>query len=218
MTEVEAHFRDLASICDAEIFVRERGGNYPFPGVDAFYYTQVERIANFDASQTYPNVRGRPGGPMVFKILQDNVARLPIEVRLSTKAKALIADADRQVCGIVIEGKGGERRIKAQRGIVLACGGFEANEEMKRQYWQMKPVFGAATLANTGDGIRMVQELGAQLWHMWHFHGSYGFRHTDPDYPYAIRTNASPTGYPARNILRSYKPPGSSSISAGSAS
>ena len=33
MTEVEAHFRDLASICDAEIFVRERGGNYPFPGI-----------------------------------------------------------------------------------------------------------------------------------------------------------------------------------------
>ena len=82
MTEVEAYFRDLASICDAEIFVRERGGNYPLPGVDAFYYTQVERIPNFDASQTYPHVRGRPGGPMVFKILQDNVAQLPIEVRL----------------------------------------------------------------------------------------------------------------------------------------
>ncbi len=201
MSEVEAYFRDLASICDAEIFVRERGGNYPFPGADAFYYTQVERIPNFDASQTYPNVRGRPSGPLVFKILQDNVARLPIEVRLSTKAKALIADSDRQVCGIVIEGKGGERRVKAERGIVLACGGFEANEEMKRQYWQMKPVFGAASVGNTGDGIRMAQQLGAQLWHMWHFHGSYGFRHTDPDYPYAIRTKRFPDWIPGKEHL-----------------
>ena len=201
MSEVEAYFRDLASICDAEIFVRERGGNYPLPGVDAFYYTQVEKIPNFDASQSYPNVRGRPGGPMVFKILQDNIDRLPIEIRLSTAAKSVITDATKQVLGLVIEGKDGERRVKARRGIVLACGGFEANEEMKRQYWQMKPVYGAASRANTGDGIRMAQELGAQLWHMWHFHGSYGFRHTDPDYPFAIRTKRFPDWIPGKENL-----------------
>ena len=120
---------------------------------------------------------------MVFKILQDNLDRLPVEIRLSTTAKSLISDANRQVVGIVIEGKDGERRIKARKGVVLACGGFEANEEMKRQYWQMMPVLNAAGRGNTGDGIRMAQELGAQLWHMWHYHGSYGFSHTDPDYP-----------------------------------
>ena len=53
--------------------MRERGGNYPLPGTDAFYYTQVEGIPNFDASAHYPHARGRPGGPMVFKILQDNL-------------------------------------------------------------------------------------------------------------------------------------------------
>ncbi|MFC2056751.1 FAD-binding protein, partial [Chloroflexota bacterium] len=30
--------------------------------------------------------------------------------------------------------------------------------------------------SNTGDGIRMAQKVGAGLWHMWHIHGSYGFR------------------------------------------
>ncbi len=201
MSEVEAYFRDLASICNAEIFVRERGGNYPLPGVDAFYYTQVEAIPNFDASQTYPNVRGRPGGPMVFKILQDNVARLPIEVRLSTTAKSVVTDAGRSVIGLAIAGADGERRIKARKGVVLSCGGFEANEEMKRQYWQMTPVLGAASKANTGDGIRMAQQLGAQLWHMWHFHGSYGFRHSDPDYPFAIRMKRFPDWIPGKEQL-----------------
>ncbi len=201
MSEVEAYFRDLAGICDAEIFVRERGGNYPLPGADAFYYTQVEAIPNFDASQTYPNVRGRPGGPMVFKIIQDNVARLPIEVRLSTAAKSVITDANHQAVGMVIDGVDGERRVKARKGVVLACGGFEANEEMKRQYWQMTPVYGAANLGNTGDGVRMAQELGAQLWHMWHFHGSYGFRHTDPDYPFAIRMKRFPDWIPGKEHL-----------------
>ena len=124
MADVEAYFRDLAGICDAQIFVRERGGNYPLPGADAFYYTQVEAIPNFDAGQTYPHVRGRPGGPMVFKIIQDNVARLPIEVRLSTSAKSVITDANRQAVGLVIAGADGERRVKARRGVVLACGEF----------------------------------------------------------------------------------------------
>lgn len=201
MNEVEAYFRDLAKICDAEIFVRERGANYPLPGCDAFYYTQVEAIPNFDARAAYPNVRGRPGGPMVFKILQDNIDQLPIEIRLSTSAKSLITDVNGQVVGINIEGMDGERRIKTCKGVILACGGFEANEEMKRQYWQMTPVLGAACLGNTGDGIRMAQELGAQLWHMWHFHGSYGFRHTDPNYPFAIRMKRFPDWIPGKEHL-----------------
>jgi succinate dehydrogenase/fumarate reductase flavoprotein subunit len=201
MNQVEAYFRELAKICDAEIFVRERGGNYPLPGCDAFYYTQVEAIPNFDARAAYPNVRGRPGGPMVFKILQDNIDRLPIEVRLSTSAKSLISDVNRQVLGVVIEGNDGERRVKARKGVILACGGFEANEEMKRQYWQMMPVLGAASIGNTGDGIRMAQELGAQLWHMWHYHGSYGFRHPDKNYPFAIRVKRFPDWIPGKEHL-----------------
>jgi hypothetical protein len=41
-------------------------------------------------------------------------------------------------------------------------------------------------LGNTGDGILMSQKVGAALWHMWHVHGSYGFR--VPESPVAIRT------------------------------
>jgi succinate dehydrogenase/fumarate reductase flavoprotein subunit len=201
MSTVEGYFRDMAKVCDAEIFLRERGANYPLPGSDAFYYTQVESIPNFDASQTFPNVKGRPGGPMVFKILQENVARNPVEVRLSTAARSLIQDAQRQVVGIVIESTDGIRRIKARKGIVLACGGFEANDEMKRQFWQMAPVMGAANRGNTGDGIKMAQDLGAELWHMWHYHGSYGFRHPDPEYPFAIRMKRFPDWIPGKEHM-----------------
>ena len=86
---------------------------------------------------------------------------------------------------MVLDTPDGEARVKAKRGVILACGGFEADDAMKRQYWQVKPVRSAAFLGNTGDGIRMAQAVGADLWHMWHFHGSYGFRHYDPDYPLA---------------------------------
>jgi succinate dehydrogenase/fumarate reductase flavoprotein subunit len=201
MSTVEVYFREMAKVVDAEIFTRDRGANYPLPGHDAFYYTQVESIPNFDSRQAFPAVRGRPGGPLVFKILQENLNRNPVEVRLSTTAKSLIRDEDRQVLGVVIEGKHGVRRIKARRGVVLASGGFEANEEMKQQYWQMPNVKGAANRSNTGDGIRMAQELGADLWHMWHYHGSYGFHHPDPEYPYAIRMKRFPDWIPGKESM-----------------
>ncbi len=71
----------------------------------------------------------------------------------------------------------------ARRAVILACGGFEADREMQRQYWQADPVLGGSFLGNTGDGIRMAQALGADLWHMWHFHGSYGLQAPRPDLP-----------------------------------
>jgi succinate dehydrogenase/fumarate reductase flavoprotein subunit len=42
----------------------------------------------------------------------------------------------------------------------------------------------------------MAQTLGADLWHMWHYHGSYGFRHPDPAYPFGIRTKRLPDWQP----------------------
>ena len=141
-------------------------------------------------------------GWRMFKVMEDNIEQRAIDVRYEFAAQRLISNGRRQFWA-----SGSSRgtvdgvAIKAQRGVVLACGGFEANEEMKRQYWQINPVFGAASLSNTGDGIRMAQELGAQLWHMWHFHGSYGFRHTDPEYPYAIRTKRFPDWIPGKEHL-----------------
>ena len=69
---------------------------------------------------------------------------------------------------------------------------------MKRQFWQKAPVLSATSTSNTGDGIVMAQDLGAALWHMWHFHGSYGFKHPDPDYPVAIRLKRLPDWFPGR--------------------
>ena len=60
--------------------------------------------------------------------------------------------------------------------------------------------------SNTGDGIRMAQDLGAHLWHMWHFHGSYGFRHPDPRYrDVAIRAKRLPDWFPGTEATSTVK-------------
>ena len=82
MQDNEAYARKLTELTGAEFMIRDRGGNYPFPGDDSFYYTQITSVPNFDTAQVYPQVKGRPGGPMVFYVLQKNVEERGIEVRL----------------------------------------------------------------------------------------------------------------------------------------
>ena len=42
----------------------------------------------------------------------------------------------------------------------------------------------------------MAQSVGADLWHMWHFHGCYAFKHPDPDFPFALRVKRLPDWNP----------------------
>ncbi len=196
MTEIEAYMRKLAEANGAMISPRAKVANYPFPGYETFYQTLIEELPNFDPAAAYPHVRGAPGGARVFKTLEDNVATREIDIWLEAPADDLITTADCILNGVIVSCKDGVRRVKARRAVIMACGGFEANEQMKAQNWQMKPVLAATTNSNTGDGIRMAQTLGAKLWHMWHYHGSYGFQH--PDYPYAIRMKRLPDWIPGR--------------------
>lgn len=196
MVGLEDYFRTLAQVNGARIVLRDRGGNYPFPGHDALGIVEVAEIPGFDARAEYPHARGRLLGPNVFKLVHDNIRARAIEVRLNTAAERLILDARGAVIGLETRSDGKQRRIGARRGVILASGGFESSPEMQRKYWQIRPVMPAATRGNTGDGIRMAQAAGADLWHMWHFHGSYGFRHVDPAYPFAIRVKRLPDWTP----------------------
>ncbi|WP_280298103.1 3-oxosteroid 1-dehydrogenase [Nocardia neocaledoniensis] len=68
-----------------------------------------------------------------------------------------------RVTGVRVGRDGGAREITARRGVVLACGGFEHDEAMRKQY-QRAPIgtdWTVGASGNTGDGIRAGQALGA---------------------------------------------------------
>ena len=56
-----------------------------------------------------------------------------------------------------------------RRSVVLGCGGFEANVQMRTQH--IGPLVGAAkvrgTPHNQGDGLRMAMNIGAMPWGQW---------------------------------------------------
>jgi succinate dehydrogenase/fumarate reductase flavoprotein subunit len=211
MASMETHIRKLAAVNGGNVRTnveKSKGANYPLPGTDTFYHTWIDQVPNFDRHAAYPWANGATDGQHLFKTVSDNVAKYDIDVRLNTSAQRLIADpVTREVQGIVVAGAHGTRRIKARRGVVLATGGFEGNAHIRDQFWEGTPILAAAGRTNTGDGIRMAQDLGANLWHMWHFHGCYGFKHPDPNYPYAIRVKRLPDWKPGREAEADVKMP-----------
>lgn len=71
---------------------------------------------------------------------------------------------DGRVTGVVLDHGGQQKTVTARRGVVLASGGFGANEEMRQKYmpqsaagWSVQPE-GAQ-----GDGVKMGVEVGAVL-------------------------------------------------------
>ncbi|HWP60067.1 MAG TPA: FAD-dependent oxidoreductase [Candidatus Acidoferrales bacterium] len=183
MVEIIDWISELAKVSGTEPSQSEiRGrGTYPFPGTDDI---DSIKLKDFPAYDAFPWAKGLRGGARLFKMVVDNVALRKIEVLLSTPARSLITGAGGEVLGVAAGQAGGEIKIKARRAVILASGGFENNTEMKLQYFQAQPVY-PVYLGNTGDGILMAQKAGAALWHMWHFHGGYGFKY--PEFPFAIR-------------------------------
>ncbi|MBM3489444.1 MAG: FAD-binding dehydrogenase [Alphaproteobacteria bacterium] len=107
------------------------------------------------------------GGPGLIDALYASAARHGIEVRYAARALRLIAGDD-GVKGVVVRQDGRTQEIAA-KAVVLACGGFEANSEMRSRYlgpgWELAKVRG--TRFNTGDGIAMALAAGAMANGNW---------------------------------------------------
>jgi hypothetical protein len=88
-----------------------------------------------------------------------------VTIKYSAPAKRLIFDPEtKEVFGVVAEQDGQEINIKAKRGVVMACGGFENNKYMLTAYYPPAvPIYACGTPYNTGDGIPMVAALGAKM-------------------------------------------------------
>jgi tricarballylate dehydrogenase len=80
----------------------------------------------------------------------------------------LLVDQSGAIEGILIATPAGRQKIMT-KAMILACGGFEANPEMRARYlgqnWDLVKVRG--TRYNTGDGIAMARTLGADVAGEW---------------------------------------------------
>lgn len=91
-----------------------------------------------------------------------------ITVNYGSPVTHLIFDPiTKEVFGVRAEIDGVEKTVKASKGVIMACGGFENNYEMIQDFVQQHyEQFHIGSPYNTGDGIMMLIEIGAKLRHM----------------------------------------------------
>ncbi len=102
-------------------------------------------------------------------------SRENVEVNYECAFTNVIIDADGKVIGALVNNNGTEERIGAKNGVLLACGGYENNLQMQRDFFGMDNVYTAGTPGNTGDALQILMGLGADIWHMRNFTQSGGF-------------------------------------------
>ena len=110
----------------------------------------------------------RPGGgASLMAALERAIGkRERITVLYEHPAQRLIQGEDRRISGVVADTPEGPRRFQAKTAVVLTCGGYEYDEAMKISYLRAYPMYFYGSPMNTGDGVRMAQAVGADLWHM----------------------------------------------------
>lgn len=139
------------------------------------------------------NIEAVGGGWGLVDMLMAAADRMGITVLYETGLRDLIQNQKGEVTGVHAFGPDGYVDFNA-RAVVLACGGFESNPEMRVRYlgqgWELCRVRG--TQHNTGDGINAALRIGARP------HGGWSSCH-------AVQWDISAPPYGDRVILDNFQ-------------
>lgn len=102
-------------------------------------------------------------GYQLFQLVYQRAGALDIETVLNTRVEKLLRDSDGTVCGITADGQD-----VTAASVIIASGGFGANEELLKQYFPTLArhgdwVFYVGARHNKGDGLLMAQAIGADM-------------------------------------------------------
>jgi len=116
-----------------------------------------------------PRIQPSGGGPVLIKQLAHAARQAGVTFRYGCTAGELVTDTNR-ICGITVEQDNVSELLPAD-GVVLACGGFQGNHEMMRSHFGPRSsniqLISPGSHFNSGDGIRMATQLGADLSGDW---------------------------------------------------
>jgi succinate dehydrogenase/fumarate reductase flavoprotein subunit len=113
------------------------------------------------------------GYSSTWQLFERLVKQRPIPIHYETPGRQLIQhDTTKEILGVRAQRGNQSINVKARKGVVLTCGGFENNQEMIRNYLPGVPYcYTSGSPYNEGDGITMAMSVGADLWHMNNYAG-----------------------------------------------
>ncbi len=132
------------------------------------YLLLFKRLASFYLDIPFrlarkPDNRLTLGSALIGR-LRKSMENDAIPLWLNTVAKTFLEESGR-IVGVEVERDGKIQKIRVEKGVLLACGGFAHNAAMRKQYHpKLKGSdWSVACAANTGDGINMGAAAGGQL-------------------------------------------------------
>ena len=122
----------------------------------------------------YPHTAGyrrspKSGGQGLVDLLFRRLEGFNVPATYETAARDLIVDEEGAIKGVRCRGPEGVVDIMARGGVVLACGGFQANVEMRVRYLGRfaDSLILRGSRYNTGDGLNMAIAAGAAPAGQW---------------------------------------------------
>lgn len=109
-----------------------------------------------------------------------------VEFLYSTPATELIMDPNTGEClGILAEQDGRQVRIGANKGVILATGGYEANNQLMNDlHYPGMEIFTVGSPYLTGDGLKMALKVGAAMEQMGDSIDWFEFAYAEPSRQY----------------------------------
>lgn len=111
-----------------------------------------------------PQTPNAAGGFLMQRLIAAT-ERSGATVVTDARAETLVVERDGRVVGVVVRQDGGERVIRARRGVVLAAGGFVQNDGMLLRHSPLlrKCSFRLGVEGDDGRAIRMAMGAGADV-------------------------------------------------------
>ena len=126
-------------------------------------FHDVGLMAGATKPRTHRPTGGNLVGPEVVRTLYTAAENRKVDIRVNTKAEEILKNAKGAATGIKVKGPEGEYVINA-KAVVIAAGGFGANNEMVPHYVPRLKGFSTTNQPGaTGDGMIMAEKAGAKL-------------------------------------------------------
>ena len=153
---------------DAYAWLRARGAGFS-PAIEASSGQSVPRVHTTDPADLVRRLAALCRGTGRVELLRE------------TAARRLVRDTASGRVTTVLAGRNGEAwEVKASRGVVLCSGGFSRNRALIHRF---VPHYDAALVnggvGNTGDGLLMAWQIGADFRDMAYIKGTFGKHPTD---------------------------------------
>lgn len=98
-----------------------------------------------------------------MRALADYAEEQGVEIFYSTEAKQLVGDAESGITGVIAKGADGNVQFNAKKGVILAAGDYQNDDEMMDYYLPDLHYLGRKQNNKTGDGIKMAVWAGGQI-------------------------------------------------------